>query len=236
MPEIKQLIRIEIEQEVCLGEYAKSKETRMKLINAAGEIIADGGLNTLTIRGVADKAGENISSIHYHFVNKEGLLIATVTHAMSDWIKYDWQEFVMQRSELFNDDFGKARVVRELIDILFDLSFSSNKPWWCSRMQYLTIVHSDQTSDIIFKHVMEPNFKMFLDIYRNINPGSSDDEARFWAIHFMSPFVQLTILEDTVLRLLRSSSYSKKFLESYKNHILHSTLHTLGLPEDETHA
>ena len=133
LPEIKRLIRIIAESEVGLGEYAKSEETRMKLINAAGEIIATGGLSALTIRGVAHRAGENISSIHYHFGNKEGLLIATVTYAMSEWMKYDWQEFVKQRSRLFRDDTGKAIVIRELVDILFELSFSSNKPRWCSR-------------------------------------------------------------------------------------------------------
>ena len=132
----------------------------MKLINAAGEIIATGGLNALTIRGVAARAGENVSSIHYHFGNKEGLLIATVTYAMSEWMKYDWQEFVKQRSGLFRDDTGKVSVIRELVDILFELSFSSNKPQWCSRMQYLTIMHSNQTADIIFSSVLEPNFSV----------------------------------------------------------------------------
>lgn len=205
----------------------------MKLINAAGEIIASGGLDALTIRGVAHRAGENLSSIHYHFGNKEGLLVATVTYAMSEWMKYDWQEFVKQRSRLFRDNTGKALVIRKLVDILFELSVSSNKPQWCSRMQYLAIMHSDQTADIIFTTVFEPNFRMFLEIYRNINPGCTDDEARFWAIHFMGPFVQLSVTENTVLRLLRSNSYSKEFLERFKDYILRSTLHILGLPEDQ---
>jgi len=230
--EIKRLIRIIAESEVGLGEYAKSEETRMKLINAAGEIIATGGLSALTIRGVAHRAGENVSSIHYHFGNKEGLLIATVTYAMSEWMKYDWREFVEQRLGLFGYDTGKARVIRELVDILFELSFSSNKPQWCSRMQYLTIMHSNQTADIIFSSVLDPNFSMFIEIFHNINPGCTDDEARLWAVHFMSPFVQLVVLEESVLRLLGRDSYSKKFLETYKDYILRSTLHILGLPED----
>ena len=216
-----------------MGEYAKSEETRMKLINAAGEIIATGGLSALTIRGVACRAGENVSSIHYHFGNKKRLLIATVTYAMSEWMKYDWQEFVKQRSELFRDDTGKVSVIRELVDILFELSFSSSKPQWCSRMQYLTIMHSNQTADIIFSSVLEPNFSMFLEIYHNINPGFTVDEARLWAIHFMSPFVQLIVLEESILRLLGKDSYSKEFLETYKDYILRSTLHILGLPADQ---
>ncbi len=216
-----------------MGEYAKSEETRMKLINAAGEIIATGGLSALTIRGVAHRAEENVSSIHYHFGNKEGLLIATVTYAMSEWMKYDWKEFVKQRSELFGYDTGKALVIRELVDILFELSFSGNKPQWCSRMQYLTIMHSNQTADIIFSSVLNPNFSMFLEIYHNINPGCNDDEARLWAIHFMSPFVQLIVMEESVLRLLGRDSYSNEFLETYKDYILRSTLHILGLPEDQ---
>jgi AcrR family transcriptional regulator len=233
LPEIKRLIRIIAESEVGLGEYAKSKETRMKLINAAGEIIATGGLSALTIRGVAHRAGENVSSIHYHFGNKEGLLIATVTYSISEWMKYDWQEFVKQRSGLFRDDTGKAIVIRELVDILFELSFSGDKPQWCSSMQYLAIMHSDQTADIIFTNVIEPNFSMFLEIYHNINPGCTDDEARFWAVHFMGPFVQLSVTGNTALRLLRKNSYSKDFLEKFKGYIIRSTLHILGLPEDQ---
>lgn len=223
-----------MKQEALVGEYAKSKETRMKLINAAGEIIAKGGLNTLSIRAVANRAGENVSSIHYHFGNKEGLLIATVTYAMSEWMKYDWKEFVVQREGLFSSDAGKARVIKELVDILFELIFFSSKPWWCSRMHHLTIMDSEQTGDFIFTNVLEPNFTMFFDIYQHIRPDSSEDEARQWAILFMWPFVALTVSGDTVLRLLNKSTYSRDLLDTFKNYILRSTLTNLALPEDKT--
>ena len=62
--------------------YSSSDTTKMNMINAAGELAAELGFSNVSTRAVADRAGENIGSIHYHFGGKDGLFEAVVRVAM----------------------------------------------------------------------------------------------------------------------------------------------------------
>ena len=62
--------------------YSSGDSTKMKIINAAGELAAEVGFTNVTTRAVADRSGENIGSIHYHFGGKDGLFEAVIREAM----------------------------------------------------------------------------------------------------------------------------------------------------------
>ena len=47
--------------------------TKLALINAAGELFADHGLEGTSVRAIAEKAGANVAAINYHFGSKENL-------------------------------------------------------------------------------------------------------------------------------------------------------------------
>jgi AcrR family transcriptional regulator len=47
---------------------------RLRLVAAAGELLADGGLAAATSRAIAARAGENLGSITYYFGSKDALV------------------------------------------------------------------------------------------------------------------------------------------------------------------
>jgi TetR/AcrR family transcriptional regulator len=53
-------------------------ETRELLIKVARDLFAKHGLDGVTVRDIAEKAGVNVASISYHFEGKEGLYKAVV--------------------------------------------------------------------------------------------------------------------------------------------------------------
>ena len=57
-------------------ETGTSLETRRRLLDSAGEVFAEKGYATATIREICRKAGANIAAVNYHFGDKEKLYAA----------------------------------------------------------------------------------------------------------------------------------------------------------------
>ncbi|MEM7670570.1 MAG: TetR family transcriptional regulator C-terminal domain-containing protein [Pseudomonadota bacterium] len=69
-----------------------SKETRRtQLIEATLDAIAEKGLTAVTLADVADTAGLSRGIVNFHFVSKEKLLYATLTH-LSDEYDRNWHD------------------------------------------------------------------------------------------------------------------------------------------------
>jgi AcrR family transcriptional regulator len=63
---------------------AATRETRRKLIAAAGPIFAECGVHAATIRAITDKAGVNVAAVNYHFRDKFELYAAVLRRLEED--------------------------------------------------------------------------------------------------------------------------------------------------------
>uniref|UniRef100_I2Q5V2 Transcriptional regulator n=1 Tax=Desulfovibrio sp. U5L TaxID=596152 RepID=I2Q5V2_9BACT len=59
----------------------REDETRMRLIEAAGEIFSCKGFQAATVREITKLAQANLAAIHYHFGSKDRLYLAVLEHA-----------------------------------------------------------------------------------------------------------------------------------------------------------
>jgi AcrR family transcriptional regulator len=59
----------------------REDETRMRLLEAAGEIFSCKGFQAATVREITKLAQVNLAAIHYHFGNKDRLYQAVLEHA-----------------------------------------------------------------------------------------------------------------------------------------------------------
>ena len=62
--------------------------TRERILEAAGELFAEGGFRGATVRNICDRAGANVSAIKYHFGAKEELYSEVLRH---------WHEFAIRK-------------------------------------------------------------------------------------------------------------------------------------------
>ena len=63
--------------------YAKSNETRSRIIRAALKMFGELGFEGASTRDIAAEAGVNAPALQYHFNNKEGVYIACVVHIIA---------------------------------------------------------------------------------------------------------------------------------------------------------
>jgi len=59
----------------------KNDDTKERLIGAAGEMFAQHGFRSATVRKICSRAGAHVGAVNYHFRNKEGLYAAVLEHS-----------------------------------------------------------------------------------------------------------------------------------------------------------
>ena len=62
------------------GEYAKSKQTRRAILDAAVEVFAQSGYRAGSLREVAQRVGMSEAGLLHHFRSKRALLLALLDH------------------------------------------------------------------------------------------------------------------------------------------------------------
>jgi TetR/AcrR family transcriptional regulator, regulator of cefoperazone and chloramphenicol sensitivity len=63
--------------------------TRLRLLEAAGEIFSTQGFARATVREICDKAGANVAAVNYHFGDKLALYVAVIKH----WFVAAWEKY-----------------------------------------------------------------------------------------------------------------------------------------------
>jgi AcrR family transcriptional regulator len=68
------------------GSKTQGEERRQSLVLAAYQLIAEGGLERLRTRHVAERAGVNIATLHYYFASKEDLIQGVVEYLLQQFM------------------------------------------------------------------------------------------------------------------------------------------------------
>ena len=64
------------------GWESRQQRTRAEILHAVGEIIAADGLDGLTMRKLADRAGVAVATLYNQFADRDGVLVAFVSSGL----------------------------------------------------------------------------------------------------------------------------------------------------------
>ncbi len=87
------------------GRARSGSDTRRKLIDTAERLIAERGLQAVSVRDITGAADANSAAIHYHFQSKEGLVLAVLA---------DRAEALQERRSAHLENLGEDFSVRDL--------------------------------------------------------------------------------------------------------------------------
>ena len=66
------------------GWESRQQRTRTEILHAVGEIIAADGLDGLTMRKLADRAGVAVATLYNQFTDRDGVLVAFVSSGLDE--------------------------------------------------------------------------------------------------------------------------------------------------------
>jgi AcrR family transcriptional regulator len=216
-----------------MATYASSKQTQDLLINAAGELVAELGFSNVSTRAVADKVGQNIGSIHYHFKSKENLFQAVIRHATRPVRENPMAAVISAHSDTLDTPRGQAAMVRRIIQNKLQELFDPDRPWWHHKIIYQVIRADENLLKILRDEVMQPELDALNRFFQHIDPSLDHEEAFMQTLLTMAPIIYHVESSETILTLMGKPAYPDLYIQKLENKIVLATQLLLGLPPDK---
>jgi AcrR family transcriptional regulator len=211
--------------------YSSGDSTKMNIIDAAGGLAAELGFTNVTTRAVADRSGENIGSIHYHFGGKDGLFEAVIREAMGACCHAGDDEVSSLDEQATPDELSK--IVRWIIESEITDLFRSDRPTWHVPVIYQLLQRDDHLYEIFHKEVMEPGIESMTHFLRIIDPKMDADEIHLHTFLMKMPIFAHADYMKALLKLMKADHYSEAYLQKMEDLLVRQAQRSLGLPEDK---
>lgn len=205
-------------------------DTKQALLDAAGELFSEHGVDGASIRAIAERGGANIAAINYHFGSKENLYTEVLRHVLGQSECTRAQEAVTQGLAVEKPEVITA-VIGDIIRERFSSYFAQDKPSWYGRLVMRSILDPSPSFEAVMKQFFIPEHEALRTILRRFRPSLSDEEAGLWAFSVMAPIAFYAFAEMPILMTLGMDTYSAEFLERAADHVTHTILAALGVPE-----
>ena len=215
-----------------MSKHGVGEKTKTKIINAAGMLAAELGFDNVSTRMIAERSGENIGSIHYHFGGKDALFEAVVRAIISANSPLMDEMDVKILDEEHVTPHLLSKFIRKHMHFLIDKMFLSGNPLWHCQVIYQLLQFKGELYDIFEREVVVPQDAIRLKLFRLVYPDISKEEAELRGLIMITPVVAHANYMSTILRQLGRKSYSPEYLQMLEDLIVRQTQLLMGLPEE----
>lgn len=210
-----------------LSAVSSCKSTRQAILDAAGELFARKGLGGTGIREIVKEAGTSLSSVNYHFTNKEGLYRACIRHITEEKLDLPGLFGIL--------DTGAYTTPQQVSDVMAYMMhrcllalLGPGVPAWYgtlmvrSRME----LHAGSPRALMRQEAPQKLRTFVLDHV----PGVSEAIVRYWYINVMAQLQYYILEREAVLIAFGMARYDEAFLTDTACYMAESMTQILGLP------
>jgi AcrR family transcriptional regulator len=216
-----------------MANYSIGQQTRDLLIEAAGELAAEQGFSNVSIRAVAERAGQNTGGIHYHFKSKEKLFEAVIRAVTEVQRKLPYSKILEPFEEHLDRPEVQSRAIRAFVKTEISQTFDPEMPWWHSRVLYQVVHARDRLMELLFDEIVVPNFECLKGFFKRVKPEFDDDQAFLHTMLMTSPVFAHAENAHSILKFTKKEQYDQRYLEQMEDMIVLQTQMLLGLPPDK---
>ncbi len=215
-----------------MANYSTGQHTRDLLIESAGELAAKHGFSNVSTRAVAERAGQNIGCIHYHFKSKHKLFEAVIRAATQELRELPYAKTLARFEEHLDRPEVQSRAIRAIVKRQISLTFDPEMPWWHSRVIYQVVHARDRLMELLYDEIVAPNIECIKGFFKRIKPELDDGQAFLYTMLVKSPVILHADNAKSILGFLKKKHYDKKYLKQMEDLIVLQTQLGLGLPTD----
>ena len=153
---------------------ASPSTTRTRLLDAAGPVFAEKGLDGATVREICRRAGSNIAGIHYHFGDKKALYREVIRYARRQ----------REAAYPFPDEAGMEprRWLATFIKVMLQRLLEPDAPWQV-RLLMREVLNPTEACRTLVQEYFRPDFERLLRVVRRLaGPGVSEEACRSFAL------------------------------------------------------
>jgi TetR/AcrR family transcriptional regulator, regulator of cefoperazone and chloramphenicol sensitivity len=135
-----------------------AQDVRVRIMEAAGEVIAEVGFRDATIRDICARAGANVAAVNYHFRDKHGLYAEVFQRALCA-SNMGWFEEIVSSGHLSAEHrlaMFIAGFVRKLLD--------PGRPGWHAKLISHEMIEPTGALDVIVERSIRPQFELLCAI------------------------------------------------------------------------
>ena len=144
--------------------------TRAKLIDAAGEVFAERGFQSATVREICQRAGANVAAVNYYFRDKLGLY----TEVLRESICANQGEIVQ---EAMAQAESPEEALRLFISGALRRMYAGDRPAWNFRIMAHEMAQSTPALGHVIDGVLRPRYNQLRGITERILHLSPDRPA-----------------------------------------------------------
>ena len=198
------------------------RETRERLLEAAGEVFAERGFRAATVREICRRARANVAAVNYHFHDKERLYAAVFEYAGSHARQED-------STAVAGGEKAKAEErLRQFIRSYFRRIFDTGRPAWLSKLVVREMTEPTNMLDAIVNKLARPNHLRLRAIIRELLPQNAPEDAvRQCALSVVGQCIFYHNSRAVISRLYPEQKYTAEAIEQLSEHVFRFSLGAL---------
>jgi AcrR family transcriptional regulator len=204
-------------------------KTKDKIIQVAGKLASEIGLNSITIGKVAEISNENKGTIHYHFKGKQHLLEAVLSEIVDKWDMKPLQSTLAKLRENSDSSRVKLEAIEKAVGWLIDELFTPKKPVWHRRVLFQGADSKEELSKIIVDNVFEYQGRLFTELFQIIKPSLSEEEAFMISISVISPIFTHAEKGPILAKLISKNDFDLDYIDKLKSLLIKYLFDYFGL-------
>ncbi len=205
-------------------------KTKLTLISAAGQLFAMHGLDGVSVRTIAEKAGVNIAAINYHFGGKEKLYTEALRFAILHGVGMRPADFLKKPNCLETPE-GIAHVIYEIVQGWFISYLSPEQPFWFGQLIARSLLDPTPSLREVVEEIFRPDHEALCTLVAHAKPGMSELDIRLWALSVTGQLALYDFCRVPILMILEKESYDEAFLKAASDHVARLMIAALELPQ-----
>ncbi|HSU67215.1 MAG TPA: CerR family C-terminal domain-containing protein [Tepidisphaeraceae bacterium] len=197
---------------------SSNRETRLRLLESAGEVFAENGFHQATVRDICSRAGANIAAVNYHFGDKEKLYVACLQHWLGEAVRR------------FPPDGGlpptapTAERLHAFVRSWLHRMLGEGMPAWHGKLMAREMSEPTGGFDCIAESVRPMAQRINGMVRELLGPDASDRVIRDCAMSVAGQCCFYRHAHEMIRRLYPEHNHSPKEIEHLADHVTHFSL------------
>lgn len=208
----------------------KTENTKELLLRTAGELFAEHGLDSVSTRMIADRAGVKLSAIHYHYGSKDNLYLSACLEAHDLKRPTTFAMVIAENPSLLDSPEGQAEIVRTVVFRTYHDHFKDDRPEWQSKILLREISHPTAAMETLSEKIFKPDVESSMNFYLHVRPGATEQQAAAWSDLLYGKLLLYMVAKETIEMARGKGCLDTEFYTTAAGILARAMILEAGLP------